>query len=145
MCKAIVLNVVVVVHALESEIENGRMNVCRSEEASRLEKWNESSVGRIEISILTTEYRMEVSSVEWKFGICRIVMDGHCRLPYHSYIFVVNSDANRRQKHRDGVIKICVALLSNHLLFFPFWSSNYPYIPSFRRNDFSKIFIFYFF
>ena len=60
MCKAIVLSVVVVVRALESEIENGGMNVCRSEEASRVEKWNESSVGRMEISFLT----MEISIVE---------------------------------------------------------------------------------
>ena len=37
--------VVVVVRALQSEIENGRMNVCRLEKASRVEKWNESSVG----------------------------------------------------------------------------------------------------
>ena len=37
VCKAIVLGVVIVVHALESEIENGRMNVYRSEEASRVE------------------------------------------------------------------------------------------------------------
>ena len=34
-------------HALESEIENGRMNVCRSEEVSRVEKWNKSNVGRM--------------------------------------------------------------------------------------------------
>ena len=26
--------------------------------------------------------RMEVSSVEWKFGICRIAMDGPYGLPY---------------------------------------------------------------
>ena len=26
--------------------------------------------------------RMEVSSVEWKFGICRFAMDGPYRLPY---------------------------------------------------------------
>ena len=32
MCKAIVLGVVIVAHALEREIENCRMNVCRSEE-----------------------------------------------------------------------------------------------------------------
>ena len=64
VCKAIVLGVEVrVVHALKSEIENGRMNVCRSEEASRVENWNESSVGRMEISILT----MKSSIVEWKF------------------------------------------------------------------------------
>ena len=37
MCKAIVLGVVIVVHALESEVENGRMNICRSEEAGRVE------------------------------------------------------------------------------------------------------------
>ena len=36
--KVIVLGVVVVVHALESEIENGRMNACRSEEAGEVEK-----------------------------------------------------------------------------------------------------------
>ena len=47
-------------HALESEIENGRMNVCRSEEAIRVEKWNESSIGRMKISILT----MEISIIE---------------------------------------------------------------------------------
>ena len=61
------------VHALE--IENGRINVYRSEEGSRVEKWNGSSVGRIEISI-------EISSVEWKFGICRIVMNDPYGLPY---------------------------------------------------------------
>ena len=38
MCKAIVLGIVIVVHALESEVENSRMNVYRSEEASRVEK-----------------------------------------------------------------------------------------------------------
>ena len=48
-------------HALESERENGGINVCRSE-ASRVEKWNESSVGRMEISILT----VDISIVEWK-------------------------------------------------------------------------------
>ena len=32
-------------------------------EASRVENWNESSVGRMEISILT----MEISIVKWKF------------------------------------------------------------------------------
>ena len=63
VCKAIVLGVVIVVHALESEIENGRMNVSRSEEASRMENWNGSIIGRIEISILT----MEISIVKWKF------------------------------------------------------------------------------
>ena len=47
------------VHALESEIENGIINVCGSEEASRME----TSVGRTEISILT----MEISIVKWKF------------------------------------------------------------------------------
>ena len=47
-------------HALESEIENGRMNVCISEEAIRVEKWNESSNGRMKISILT----MEISIIE---------------------------------------------------------------------------------
>ena len=52
--------IVIVAHALESEIENGRMNVCRSEEASRVEKW---IIGRMEISILT----MDISIVEWKF------------------------------------------------------------------------------
>ena len=53
VCKAIVLGVVLVVHALESEIENGRINVCRSKETRRVENWNESSVGRMEILILT--------------------------------------------------------------------------------------------
>ena len=52
------------VHTLE--IENGRINVYRSEEGSRVEKWNGSSVGRMEISLLT----IKISSVEWKFGIC---------------------------------------------------------------------------
>ena len=37
MCKAIVLGVVIVVHALESEIENSRINFYRSEE---LVEWN---------------------------------------------------------------------------------------------------------
>ena len=60
MCKAIVLGVVIVVHALESEVENGRMNVCRSEVTSRVENWNGSSVGRMEISNFT----MEISIVE---------------------------------------------------------------------------------
>ena len=77
MCKATALGVVIVVQALESEVEYGRMSVCRSEEASRVENWNGSSVGRMEISILT----MEVSSVEWDFEKCRIAMDGPYGLP----------------------------------------------------------------
>ena len=37
VCKAIVLGVVRVVHALKSEIMDGSMNVCRSEDASTVE------------------------------------------------------------------------------------------------------------
>ena len=62
--KAIVLGVLIVVYALESEIENGRMNVCISEEV--VECKNEI-ISRMEISILTMEISMEVSSVEWIF------------------------------------------------------------------------------
>ena len=49
VCNAIVLGVVIVVHALESEIENGRMHVYRSEE---LVEWKNG---------------MKAVLVEWKF------------------------------------------------------------------------------
>ena len=35
-----------------SEIENGRMNICRSEEASRVENWNGSIIGSFSTCII---------------------------------------------------------------------------------------------
>ena len=70
------------------------LNVCKSEEASRVEKWNGSN-GNFHC-------KMEVSNVEWTFAIlCRIAMDG----PY-GLLYLSNSVNSICTACRPGTTKI---------------------------------------